>query len=1025
MITGVVSDQHGSLIGVNVIVKGTKIGVITDVNGQFSIEAGSKDIITFSYIGYNTLDILVGEKTILKVTLEESTKTLDEVVVVGYGTMKKSDLTGAISSLKGEDIQKSGAASLQEALQGRVSGVQVNTTDGAPGGGMKILIRGGNSIMNDNEPLYVIDGMQIVPKKNDPSSNPLSSINPRDIESMEILKDASATAIYGADGANGVIIVTTKKGKLGKPVFNGYFKQGFSTMATNGVEFINPNEYALFQTDFQYIYGMTLLYPDKSLRMTFDNNGNPISDASVFPNILYYGLNDEIAVDWLKEISRVGTNRDAGLSISGGKDGTLYNISTGIYNEKGVIKASSFDRFNFMMNLTQDVNKKLKISGRLGVTYTKQEGLIDDFNQYSVLNRVGYTSPFVRFMKYPQLYDLPYEGVIEVISSNYFWQADHMNYINSVVNQNAGLSANGKFDINYNIIKNLSAYFNISGNYAYNDIDKFYPNHTDVRQGADRGGYASSQERHDLSLNWYGQLNYNNTFAKKHKLNATAIFEGKYADSENKLMEATNFQYQEMKYFEFNAATRQSVVLNSYGENSSVAGMARVNYNYDDRYLFTSTIRADASSRFSGANRWGFFPSASAAWYVSKEKFFEPLTSFVSNLKLRVGYGAAGNNRVSDYAYRNLLIINRYIYDSSVNIGIGPDQLSNPNLKWETTHEKNFGIDYGFFNGRLSGSVELYDKLTTDVILEVQVPRSSGFTRKYENVGKLSNKGIEVNIQSVNIDTKNLKWTTNLALSRNRSKVLDLGEKSEYYFSSNYDSNVIDDVVLRVGEPIGTFYGLVSNGVYNTTKDLYNNTRNAISGIVGKMQTVDINGDGVVNDADRVVIGRSEPAFTGGLNNSFTYKSWDLAAFIRFSYGNDLLNGNLVNAASYWGSNNIMRSVYQQNWSPYNPESNYHSYNRSGVDSYLTSSYIEDGSFVRLDNVTFGYTLPKKISQRFKLGSFRAYCTARNLFLITRYSWFDPEVNTGWGTLSRVAPGIDAGSYPKSRKIEFGIDLTF
>lgn len=1025
LVSGIVSDKDGPVIGANILIKNSSRGVVTDTNGKYTIETGKNDVLVFSFIGYDTQEIQVGQRKQIDVTLIESARILEDLVVVGYGTQKKSDLTGAISSMKSEDIQKAGAATLQEALQGRVSGVQVNTTDGAPGGGMKILIRGGNSIMNDNEPLYVIDGMQIVPKKNDPSSNPLSSINPRDIESMEVLKDASATAIYGADGANGVIIVTTKKGKFGKPVFNGYFKQGFSNMINNGVEFVTPNEYALYQTDFQYIYGMTLLYPDGSLRLTFDNNGNPVSESSVFPNILYYGLNNEIAVEWLKEISRIGTNRDIGLSVSGGKDGTLYSISAGLYNEQGVIKASSFNRFNYLMNLSQELSKKLKVSGRLGVTYSKQEGLIDDYNQWSVLNRVGYTSPFVRFMKYPGLYELPYEGVIEVVSSNYYWQADHLNYINNVINQNAGLSANGKFDLSYSIMKNLSAYFNVSGNYSYNDIDKFFPNHTDVRQGADRGGYVSSQDRHNLSLNWYGQLSYNNTFRKKHKFNTTAVLEGKYSKSENKLMEATNFQYEGMQYFDYNAAAQHSVLLTTYGENSAMAAMARVNYNYDDKYLFTSTLRADASSRFNAANRWGLFPSASGAWYVSRESFFDPLSTVVSNLKLRLGYGAAGNNRVSDYAYRNLLVINRYIYNNSVNIGVGPDQLSNPDLKWETTSETNFGIDYGFFRGRISGSVELYNKITRDVILEVQVPRSSGYNRKYENLGMLSNKGVEINLQTVNFDKNRFKWTTSLTFSRNISKVLDLGEKSEYYFTTNYDSNVVDDVILRVGEPVGAFYGLIADGVYNSTKDLYNNTRNAISGIVGKMKIVDVNGDGVINDADRVIIGRGEPDFTGGLNNAFEYKNWDLNIFMRFRYGNDMLNGNLVNAASFSSSNNILRSIYKQNWSPTNPESNYHSYNRSGVQSYLTSAYIEDGSFLRLDNVTLGYTLPTTITRKMKLNSFRCYASARNLFLLTRYSWFDPEVNTGWGVLSRVAPGVDAGSYPKSRKIEFGIDITF
>lgn len=1013
-ISGKVTDESGELlIGATIMIKGTSKGTVTDINGAFTIKVlDEENTLVVSFIGYKTREIKIEDKEYLSIKLVGDNEVLDELVVVGYGTMKRSDLTGAISSIKSEDIKKSGAVSLQEALQGRVSGVQVVSSDGSPGGGMNVLIRGGNSVMNDNQPLYVVDGMQLSSDPDDPTSNPIAHLNPRDIESMEVLKDASATAIYGADGANGVIIITTKKGTEGKPNFDIYYRGGISEMYRDRVEFLDFEEYAWYLVD---------------KTVGFNADGTiPEGATNIYAKIYQERLYNQIGVDQLESISQQGQTHDIGFSMRGGNKGLNYSLSTGYYNERGVVINSSFQRLYNNFHISQKVNDKLKLSGNLNYSYTKHDGLIDDWTEGSALQSAIYASPFLQFIQDPGNYEGVNINIPEDESTEFYIQDDPKKKIEETTSSKNTYTVFGRLSADYKLGNSVNIYsqfvYNIT-NYNRNKFEGY------IESGAISKSQKETKQTDYLS--WDGRVNFNQKVGK-HKLNLTGIGEIKSYSSQMERINGYNFQYTELGYHNLNLASQIDVPFSYYGDNHSVAVMGRLNYNYNDKYLFTGTARVDGSSKFSPENRWGFFPSFSGAWYIDRENFMKSLKQVLSTLKLRVGYGEAGNNRTGDYAFRNLLVPDRYVYGTSMSVGMKAEELSNPDLKWETTSELNFGLDYGFLNSRITGSVELYDRTTKDIILEVQVPKSSGFSVKYDNVGELNNKGIEIAINTHNIKSEHFNWMTSVNISHNKSLVVDLGEKSDYYFSRNFFNKLSNEVLLREGEPVGIYYGYVLDGVYNSRIDqTYDYTNGMTDGRIGQLRLVDLDGDGVVTTYDKVPLAYTEPIHTGGINNSFDYKNIDLSVFFRWSYGNDVVNGNIIQTTGYRGRNNLLSSVYQNNWSQDNPYANYHAYNGmefqygNGTESLMSSMYVEDGSYLRLDNITLGYNFSDGLLKKLNIKKFRLYVSGRNLWVWSRYSWFDPEVSTGWGTAARVGPGCDAGSYPKSRQFQFGIDVTF
>lgn len=1021
-ITGKVIDgeTNETIIGATILIKGTNTGTITDLNGNFSIEAKPGQVLVISSIGYKDVEVNIeSSKSNYNITLMPDFEEIEEIVVVGYGTMKKSDLTGAIVSVKSDEINKSGGTSIQDALSGRVAGLQVTSTDGSPGGNSNIIIRGGNSIMNDNRPLYVVDGMQMVADPNDPADNPIGFLNPRDIESIEVLKDASATAIYGAEGANGVIIITTKKGKEGKTTIDFYYRGGMSIMDRSRVQFLTPEEYSWLMVDKRNLGGFDAVEWDKP------------ENFDLFEKIYAEKLYNDIAVDWLDEITQYGVVHDVGASLRGGEENTTYSFSTGYYNEQGVVVNSSYQRLYNNFAIDRQLTDKLKLGTKINFSYTGYDGLIENGSEDNVLQYAIYTSPFLRFFQNPENYSALSQSFNEeeVQSDWLLYVKEPARLVNEQINNRKRLSTNGVVNLNYNIAKGLSLFGQFNYNLFFQEANQFI--------GYNGAQDVTSAKRDKLQNNnyaWQGRINYNKGF-KGHNFGIMGVFEGRIFNSELERLVATGATYNPLGYYDYTLYNTTDIPAFTYRENTSIAAMSRLTYSYEGKYLFTGTFRADASSRFSPENRWGYFPSASVAWSVHRESFFDNI-NIISMLKFRLGYGETGNNRTDDYAFRNLVSPVRYVNGTNIVPGLGTSQFSNSSLKWETTSEWNAGLDFGFNENRLSGSLEVYNRTSRDVILEVQVPKTSGYESKFDNVGVLNNKGIELTINAHLLEIGYFKWNTGFSISANRSLVVDLGEKSEYFFSRNFVWGVGNDVLLREGLPVGVYYGYMVDGVNNSVVTTANDPRNTVSqGQLGQLRLVDFNYDGVVNEFDKVPIGYTQPLHTGGISNNFEYKNLDLSVFLRWSYGNDVMNGNIRHTSTYRGVHNILNTIYQENWSQENPYATYHGYQGvsnptwaqygNGLENVMSSIYVEDGSYLRLDNVTLGYTLPQNMNFRLRTKSFRIYIMARNLFVLTRYSWFDPEVSTGWGTAAMVGPGADAGSYPKSRHYQIGLDITF
>ncbi|WP_321019927.1 TonB-dependent receptor [Bacteroides sp.] len=1012
---GVIVDETDTpLIGATVQVKGTSTGSITNFDGNYTIKANKGAVITFSYIGYKTQEIKFTGQPTVNIKMVPDNQTLDEVVVVGYGTMKRSDLTGSVASIAAKDVEGFKTSSVAGALGGQIAGVQITSTDGTPGAGFSINIRGVGTLTGDSSPLYIVDGFEV---------DDIDYLSNSDIESIEILKDASSSAIYGARAANGVVLISTKSGKIGKPIIN-YNGSASYRKISKKLDVLSPYEFVKLQGE------VNSKYSDSYFKTGNDDDGNPYR---------YQSLDDYIGVsgvNWQDETFNPTWSQDHSLSIMGGTEDTKYNASFSRYIENGIFKNSGFNKTTGKFRLDQKLSKSLSFNFTVNYALTNREGVgtSGDSGRFNMLAQILSARPTggLKLTDEELLASAIDPEMLE--SGESLAQVNPVKQTESVTNNKRAEMWSGNASATWQIIKGLT--FKTSGTYntTNNRTDIFYK---DGSKEAYRNGqkpYGRTQMGRDVRWTNSNNLTWKQK-VKKHNYDIMLGHEVSFKSTEYLLGEAMDFPFDNLGNDYLGLGATPSRVESSYSEKTLLSFFARGNYNYDNRYLFTATVRADGSTVFSNKNKWGFFPSFSAAWRVSEEAFMKDV-EWVSNFKVRLGWGIVGNDRISNYLSMDLYEANKYGIGNNTVTVLTPKQLKNANLKWEGASSVNLGVDLGFFDNRLNVTADFFIKDTKDLLLAQSLAHVTGFDSQMQNIGKIQNKGIELSLNSTNIQTRNFTWQTNFNISfiKNTLKGLASGVES-MYARSGFDSNFTAyDYIATVGQSLGLIYGYEFDGIYQSS-DFYTTpdnqlilkegiTNNARYGSVkpGVVKYKDQDGDGIITTNDRTVIGNAMPKWYGGITNTFNYKGIDFSFMFQFNYGNDIYNATRLYATqSRSGRRNMLAEVADR-WSPTNASNKVPS-----QDGYIVndvySRFIEDGSFLRLKNITLGYTLPHKWTRKFHASKLRIYATGQNLFCISGYSGYDPEVNSA--SSNPMTPGLDWGAYPKSRVFTFGIDLQF
>ena len=983
---GVIVDETDTpLIGATVQVKGTSTGSITDFDGNYTIKANKGAVITFSYIGYKTQEIKFTGQPTVNIKMVPDNQTLDEVVVVGYGTMKRSDLTGSVASIAAKDVEGFKTSSVAGALGGQIAGVQITSTDGTPGAGFSINIRGVGTLTGDSSPLYIVDGFEV---------DDIDYLSNSDIESIEILKDASSSAIYGARAANGVVLISTKSGKIGKPIIN-YNGSASYRKISKKLDVLSPYEFVKLQGE------VNSKYSDSYFKTGNDDNGNPYR---------YQSLDDYIGVsgvNWQDETFNPTWSQDHSLSIMGGTEDTKYNASFSRYIENGIFKNSGFNKTTGKFRLDQKLSKSLSFNFTVNYALTNREGVgtSGDSGRFNMLAQILSARPTggLKLTDEELLASAIDPEMLE--SGESLAQVNPVKQTESVTNNKRAEMWSGNASATWQIIKGLT--FKTSGTYntTNNRTDIFYK---DGSKEAYRNGqkpYGRTQMGRDVRWTNSNNLTWKQK-VKKHNYDIMLGHEVSFKSTEYLLGEAMDFPFDNLGNDYLGLGATPSRVESSYSEKTLLSFFARGNYNYDNRYLFTATVRADGSTVFSNKNKWGFFPSFSAAWRVSEEAFMKDV-EWVSNFKVRLGWGIVGNDRISNYLSMDLYEANKYGIGNNTVTVLTPKQLKNANLKWEGASSVNLGVDLGFFDNRLNVTADFFIKDTKDLLLAQSLAHVTGFDSQMQNIGKIQNKGIELSFNSTNIQTRNFTWQTNFNISfiKNTLKGLASGVES-MYARSGFDSNFTAyDYIATVGQSLGLIYGYEFDGIYQSS-DFYTTpdnqlilkegiTNNARYGTVkpGVVKYKDQDGDGIITTNDRTVIGNAMPKWYGGITNTFNYKGIDFSFMFQFNYGNDIYNATRLYATqSRSGRRNMLAEVADR-WSPTNASNKVPS-----QDGYIVndvySRFIEDGSFLRLKNITLGYTLPHKWTRKFHASKLRIYATGQNLFCISGYSGYDPEVNS-------------------------------
>ena len=988
-VSGVVTDSAGEPIpGANVVQKETTNGTVTDMNGKYTLDVPNNATLVISFIGYTTKEIKVGSQSVLNVSLVEEAIGLNEVVAIGYGYVKKKDLTGAVSTVSADDMVLGGTVSnAAQALQGKTAGVQVSQSSKAPGGTIAVRVRGNNSISSTNEPLYVVDGF--------PSSEGLN-LNPNDIESMQILKDASATAIYGARGANGVVLITTKRGKAGenKISYSGYLG---TQKVDNPFEFLNAKDYMNLQNAlYQEIDGQ-------------EGNPNGVYTPSQ--------LQSTVDTDWLDVCTRLALVQDHNIQFRGGSEKTKVLTSLGYYKQEGVLKNTDFNRISGRVNVDQTINDFIKAGATMYAHRERSNAQTYSGNILgeNVMLSVMEYDPTVK----PYNEDGTYGRVPGGRGDNPL--ANLLERKKEMVND----KFNGTVFLEVNPFDGFTAKATAGVELLHNFKGSYLPKSTTYAGEKIEGGIASTYDFRSTRQVFEGILNYMKTFNNIHDLNVMLGYSYEKYSAESRSANGKGFSTDLFEWNNLGAASIKGVS-SSKTENLLASFFGRVNYTFNDKYLATVTVRRDGSSRFGANNHWGTFPSGSLAWRASEEDFVKNWGVF-SNLKVRAGYGVTGNERIGDYASYALVSTNHVTLDGSNNMpGTHLNQSSpeNASLKWETTTQYNVGFDMGFFNNRLSVTLDGYWKKTKDLLLKVSLPYYTGFTSGQQNVGEISNRGFELDITSHNL-TGDFVWDTKFNLALNRNKVLDLGSSGDIRITSSKPMGTVsenDYAIVREGEPLGSLYGWKYIGVLQEGES-YAAQPNSKP---GDPKFEDVNNDGKIDADDRTIIGNANPDLIFGLTNNFAWKGFDLSIFFQGSIGNDLLNMTRMNLEWKRTTDALNR------WTPSNKNTDIprNGFYYSQYGGYVNDHFIEDASFLRLKNLTLGYTIPfKKI-----VSSCRVYFSAENLFTITGYSGWDPEVDTkaneaaqsgGSQQTANAGAGMDFNAYPAMRTYTVGLNITF
>jgi TonB-linked SusC/RagA family outer membrane protein len=972
-VTGkVTSTEDGeTLPGVSILQKGTSIGTVTDLNGNFSVQVPEDATLQFSFIGFKTEEIPVNGQTIINVTLDPDVESLDEVVVVGYGTQEKRNVTGAIASLDEKAIKEIPVSSAVEAMKGQVAGVDVVSSGGRPGQNPQILIRGRRSISASNDPLYVIDG---IPQTSATSS--IFDINPQDITSMEVLKDAAATAIYGSRGANGVIIITTKRGSTGKTTasYDGYY--GIST-PTNVVDMMNGAEFADMKRE--------------SRRSAWD--GVIPDDELVFLDPVEL---ESIALgrstDWLDLVIDQGFQTSHQLGVNGGNEKTQFNVSLGYFNEEGIIKNMDYTRVTARINLDHQISKVFKVGTSFLTSYANQ-----NWGSGSALGEAVANNPL----------GVPYDenGEIKFLPTNDGIRTNPLSELveGAYEDERRTVRIFAPFYLKANIIEGLSYTLNAGPDIRFRRRGNFRASETNTN----RGGPASASLENEMDFGYTVEniLNYNKSFGEIHNLQFTALQSIQGLRHEQQYSEVSNLPYESQLFYDIGSAEVKGNLNSRLREWTLSSYMGRVNYDLAGKYLFQATLRADGSSRLAPERKWAYFPGASIGWRVIEEGFMQDL-GFMSELKLRASYGQVGNTSVDPYQTLGRLGRTVYAWGESPALGFGLNEIPNSQLGWEISSTTNLGVDYGFFKNRLAGSIEVYRTNTTDLLLQRNLPYTSGYNNILQNIGATRTEGVELAINAIPIDRESFSWSINFNISKYREMITDLVLKDE-------NGNPINDVGNQwfIGQPINVFYDYEKIGIWQKNEvELAKEMENKVP---GEIKLKDQDGDGKITPEDRIILGSDVPNYMGGLTNRFVIKNFDFSFFFfyrvghmirsRFHDSNNGLFGRYNNLdVDYWTIDNPTNS---------NPRPNE---NQEFPRDGSTRSYF-DGTFLKLRNVTLGYNLPKSIVSRFAITNFRVYATAQNPLVWSNFESWDPE----------LAGDINAGSIPSSRLFLLGVNVSF
>lgn len=978
------------LIGATVQIKGTTNGAATDVDGKFALKTGQKLPFTLlvNYVGYSPQEVLATTNTI-SIELKENASQLNEVVVVGYGTQKRSDITGSIASIPAE-VKSQPVASAERLLQGSVAGAVVTQTSGQPGGGVSVQIRGNNSITAGSDPLYVIDGFPInndytlndAGVTNGSKINPLSTLNTADIESIDVLKDASATAIYGSRGANGVVIITTKNASKGKSsiTYDGYY--GVQSVIRT-IPLLNAGEWWQLRKDAATNSGKTVTIPS-TIGYSLDTSG--------------------VGTDWQAAAFREAPIQSHSLSILSGSEKTKLALSGNYFNQEGILQNTGFNRFSARINVIHDYSKKLRFSTSITGSTSKA-----NVAPAAIVGNLLLTPPSLPIYRQDGSF---------VINSPF--ESSLQNPINSLYNQLNETITNrflGNISAEYTITDGLTAKVLFGADVVDNKQNRYLPISTAEGQNVQGDAIIGSA----FTTNWLNEntLSYVRQIDAKNKIDAVIGFTAQQSDAKGAVAEAAGFASDAFTYNNLGTGITNRTPSSFASRWSLASYLGRLNYVYDDRYLLTLTLRADGSSRFGEGNKWGYFPSAALGWNVSNESFFREV-QHVSLLKFRLSAGLTGNQSIPPYQSLSQLNYFRYNFSNTTVSGFAPNTVPNPDLGWEKTFQVDAGIDLGLLNNRIQLVADYYYKKTTDLLLSRTVPGTSGLSdiyngqasTIYQNIGAVSNQGLELSINSRNL-TGALKWNTILIYANNTNKILSLGDGVDQIIPV-----ISAPSIAKVGYPLGSFIVYQTDGVIQNGDAAL--TPQAQKG-PGGQKYKDINGDGVITQAgDRIVIA-NQPGFTGGITNTFSYKGFDLNIFFQGTFGGKIYNQNQANLELGTGYTNASRNLLNR-WTPTNTNTDVRAAYQDPAIT-IADRFIEDGSYVRLKNVSLGYSLPKSLLAKARITNLRIYVSAQNAATWTKYTGYDPEVSLNGQSL--ISKGVDSGVYPNSKSYQAGLSLSF